>query len=166
MIGRFVDLALRLSKRERVLLGFMVGVALPAGIGFGVLLPLHENRLAAEAGLTETAALQLWVMDRAAEARKLTAAPSRDVQSYAPIGLSGLEEGLKTAKLRSALTELGTETGGIVLLRFDDVDFVRLATWLTSSHPDWGYQITSYRFETINKPSRVSARIELQATED
>ncbi|PYG27247.1 type II secretion system protein GspM [Pelagimonas varians] len=166
MIGKLVDLALRLSRRERVLLGFMAGIALPAGIGFGVLLPLHEARLSAEATVTETAALQLWVADRAAEARVLTASPAVVAQSYAPIGLSGLEEGLKSSKLRSSLTELGTETGGLVVLRFDDVDFVRMATWLTSSHPHWGYEINSYRFETINKPSRVSARIELQATEN
>lgn len=165
MIGKLVDLALRLSQRERVLLGVMAGIALPVGIGLGVLLPLHEARVSAEATLTETTALQLWVTDRAAEARLMTASPTLVARTYAPVGLSGLEEGLKSAKLRSALTELGTETGGIVLLRFDDVDFVRLATWLTSSHPEWGYEINSYRFETINKPSRVSARIELLASD-
>ncbi|MGH1414386.1 MAG: type II secretion system protein GspM [Pelagimonas sp.] len=164
MIGKIVDFVLPLSRRERVSLGLMMALAVPAGVWFGVLLPLSQSRVAADATLQDTAALHSWVENRRAEAQKLRAIPSADpVKTFTPVGLSGLEEGLNSANLRPSLSELGTEAGGIVLLRFNDVDFVRLATWITSSHPDWGYEIRSYRFETLDVPSRVSAKIELQA---
>ncbi|WP_136439671.1 type II secretion system protein GspM [Pacificoceanicola onchidii] len=160
MSGSLLDMLLRLSPRERGLLGLMTGVALPLGIGFAVLLPLYEARQAAEADREEAVALQAWVAARAGEAQGLAQSVIPD-QAYEPIGLSGIEEGLIAANLRGALTSIGTESGGVIALRFDSVDFVRLATWLSSAHPSWGYTIQTLRLEDIGAPSKVSARIEL-----
>ncbi|WP_425099671.1 type II secretion system protein GspM [Tropicibacter sp. S64] len=160
MSGRLLDMLTALSPRERGLLGVMAGIVLPVGIGFAVLLPLHEAREQAEAARVEALALQDWVTARAAEAQTLSrSAP--EAKSYEPIGLSGIEEGLIAANLRGALTSIGTESGGVIALRFDEVDFIRLATWLSASHPDWGYSVQSLRFEDIGVPSKVLARIAL-----
>lgn len=164
MIGKIADMSVALSRRERILLGLLAGVALPAGIWFGVLLPLQETRETSRATLNDTKALYQWVVDRSHEANQLRPSEAADtVKTYVPIGLSGLEEGLRKVKLWSALTELGTERDGIVSLRFDEVDFIRLATWLSSSHPEWGYVVISYQFDASPTPSRVSARVELRA---
>lgn len=163
MIARLASLAATLSRREQILLGLMAGVALPAGLAVGALLPLQEQRQAAEQSVDDSMALYQWVLDRSAEANLLTTETTDEpLKAYEPVGMSGLEDGLRRAKLWSSLTELGAETQNGVLLRFDDVDFIRLATWLTSSHPEWGYTIKSYQFQAKDAPSRVSARIELQ----
>ncbi|MFW2541360.1 type II secretion system protein GspM [Primorskyibacter sp. 2E107] len=165
MSARLLDMLLRLSPRERSLLGLMAGVALPLGIGFALLLPLAEARQKAEAAQVEALALQGWVTTRAAEAQGLTRTERRE-ERFEPIGLSGIEEGLIAANLRGALTSIGTESGGVIALRFDSVDFIRLASWLSSAHPEWGYRFQTLRLEDIGQPSRVLARIALSPAED
>lgn len=160
MIDRLLDMLLKLSPRERGLLGLMAGVAVPLGIGFAVLMPLQQARTAAEAARADALALQSWVADRSAEAQDLTR-QEPEIQTK-PIGLSGIEEGLIAANLRSDLRSIGTESGGVIALRFDNVDFVRLATWLSSAHPEWGYELQTLRLEEVGSPSRVQARIELR----
>ena len=51
------------------------------------------------------------------------------------------------------------QADGNVELRFDSVDFVRLANWLSATHPAWGYRIVSFRFEAGEVSGRVAARL-------
>ncbi|WGW05916.1 type II secretion system protein GspM [Tropicibacter oceani] len=163
-MSRLLDFLLKLSPRERVLLGVTVGAVLPLGLVLGILMPLQAARMQAETAQAEAEALRDWVASRTAEAQGLTrAVPTRQAD---PIGLSGIEEGLIAANLRRDLSSIGTESGGVIALRFDNVDFVRLATWLSSSHPDWGYGLGTLRLEDIGIPSRVEARIELRPPQD
>lgn len=161
MSARLIDLLLGLSSRERRLLAALVLAVLPLAAVFALLLPLQERRAAAAAALEEAQALQLWVQQRSAEKAAL-AQPGRVPEpTGAPAGLSGLEQGLIAAGLRPALSELGTEAGGGVVLRFDSVDFTRLANWLSAAHPGWGYDIESFRFDAVDGPGRVAAWITL-----
>ncbi len=155
MNARLIDLLLRLSPRERGLLAFAALVVLPLVIVLGILLPLSEKREAAQRDRADAQALQIWVQDRVAEQRQYAAAPAASPAT--PIGSSGIERGLIEAKLRRAVSELGTRTDGVVELRFDQVDFARLATWMSAAHPDWGYDIESFRFEAGEEPGKVSA---------
>lgn len=160
MSARLIDLLLRLSPRERGLLAVAVLVVLPLAVVLGVLLPLGESRASAQRQLAEAQALQVWVQDRVAEQAQYTAAPA--ATPAAPIGSSGIEQGLIAAKLRRSVTELGAQAGGVVELRFDEVDFIRLANWMSAAHPDWGYDIESFRFEAGEEPGKVSARLVLK----
>ncbi|MBY6069030.1 type II secretion system protein M [Leisingera aquaemixtae] len=162
MSARLIDLLLQRSRRERQLLA-VLAVLLPLALALALLLPLQERRQQAEAARSDALALQAWVRARAAEKAALDAAlPLPRDAAGAPAGLSGLEQGLNTAGLRSALSELGSEGGGAVTLRFDAVDFLRLAAWLSSVHPGWGYSIRSFRFEALeDAPGKAAARITL-----
>lgn len=160
---RLIDLLLQRSRRERQLLAVLVLAVLPLALVFAVLLPLQERRQQAEAALAEALALQAWVQARAAEKAALDAAgPGPQQAAGAPLGLSGLEQGLEAAGLRPALSELGTGARGAVVLRFEAADFRRLTAWLSAAHPAWGYRFRSFRFEALETPGQVAAWITLE----
>lgn len=161
MKGRLIDLLLGLSARERLLLA-TAAVVILLGLGFGLLLPLQERRLRAEARLGEAQALELWIAEQIVEKQSLNRGISPVPQ--APIGTSGVERGLITARLRPALTSLTTTGDGAIDLRFDQVDFTQLGYWLNAAHPDWGYEIASFRLEALEgetQAGRVAAWISL-----
>jgi type II secretory pathway component PulM len=161
MSGRLIDLLLRLTARERLLLGSALLVIL-LGLGFGLLLPLQEHRLNAEARLAEAQALELWIAERIAEKQSLNQDNGPVAQD--PIGPSGVEAGLISARLRPALTSLSTQADGALDLRFDRVDFTQLGQWLMTAHPAWGYRIDSFRLEALEgetQSGRVAAWISL-----
>ena len=163
MSRRLIDVLLRLSRRERWLLGIVVFALLPVAVILGGLVPLQERRAAAEQAQAEARALQDWVGARVGEkqalARNMTAAPGE------PIGSSGLEQGLIAARLRNAISALEATGAGGIELRFDEVDFLRVAHWLTSSHPGWGYQITGLRIEALETPGMVATWLSLTPAE-
>ena len=161
MSGRLIDLLLGLSTRERLLLA-TAAVVILMGLGFGLLLPLQERRLRAEARLGEAQALELWIVERIVEKQSLTR--RIDPPPQAPIGTSGVERGLIAARLRPALTSLTTTGDGAIDLRFDQVDFTQLGHWLNAAHPTWGYEIASFRLEALEgetQAGRVAAWINL-----
>ncbi|CUH63483.1 General secretion pathway, M protein [Thalassovita gelatinovora] len=160
MSARLIDLLLRLSPRERGLLAIAVFVVGPLVVVFGLLLPLTERREAALQTEAEAVALHNWVQDRAAEQVQYGAAPQQVPQPA--IGSSGIEQQLIDAQLRPSVSELATQAGGVVELRFDEVDFIRLANWMTSAHPDWGYAIASFRFEASDSPGKIAAWLVLR----
>jgi len=160
MAARRIDLLLRLSPRERGLLGLAVFVVAPLAVAFGLLLPLTERREAAVRTEAEAIALRDWVQDRIAERAQYAVAPQQQVKPA--IGSSGIEQQLIDAKLRRSVSELGTQAGGVVELRFDEVDFIRLANWMTAAHPDWGYAIASFRFEASDSPGKIAAWLVLR----
>lgn len=156
-----IDLLLRLSPRERALLA-VAGLVAVLGIGFGLLLPLQERRLAAELALQDAQALEAWVAARVVEKQALKGEDSVTPQD--PIGSSGIEQGLINARLRVALSALSTTGDGGIDLRFERVDFIQLAQWLSQAHPGWGYHIDSFRLEALDAAAdagRVAAWISL-----
>ncbi|WP_420568732.1 type II secretion system protein GspM [Thalassovita sp.] len=157
MSDRLIALLLPLSPRERMLIALCVGVVLPLAIIFGLLLPMAEGRKAAERAHVQAQALHLWVQDRAAEAGSLT--PVATQPDGPALSLAGIEQSLIDAKLRDQVTALSARSNGGVELVFDQVDFVRFATWLSSSHPGWGYALDSYRTERTDTPSKVAASL-------
>ncbi|THD76796.1 hypothetical protein E7681_02860 [Thalassobius vesicularis] len=157
MSARLIDLLLPLSARERLLLGLAVLVILPLAVVFGVLLPLMQARQEAVAAQSDAVALNVWVQDRIAEKTVLERLPVQTIG--APVGSTAIEQGLIDARLRQDVSALGAQSGGVIELRFDRVDFVRLANWLSVQHPGWGYTIDSYRFEAIDEPGKVAASI-------
>ena len=159
MSGRLIDFLLRLAPRERRLLGLLVLIVLPLGVVFGLLLPLQEARERALTERAEAVALNLWVQDRAAEMQGLQ--PSVDAEPRTAIGTSGIEEALIGAGLRDRLSELSSDSEGVVVLRFEDVRFTRLADWLSTVSQSWGYDIALFRFEAGDAPGNVAASLTL-----
>ncbi|MBY5935574.1 type II secretion system protein M [Tateyamaria omphalii] len=159
MTDMLIDALARLSARERMLLAAALLLALPAGLLFGVLLPLHDARGAALEARSDAIALNIWVQDRVAEAGTL--APVAATPDRAPIGTSAIEEMLIDQGLRDRVSQLGADGDGVVTLRFDDVRFGRVAAWLSEAHPDWGYDIARLRFEATDTPGNAALALTL-----
>lgn len=160
MSRRLIDMLMGLSGRERVLLGVGIGVVLPVVVVLGGLLPLQEQRSAAERAQTEAIALQEWVLARVGEKQALTR-QNTPGKIGPPIGSAGIEEGLIAAQLRRSVSALGTVGQGGIELRFDQVDFLKLVTWLGSSHPGWGYEIAEFRLDASETSGVVAAWLSL-----
>lgn len=163
MTARLIDLLLPLSRRERGLLGLAVLILL-LGVGVGGLLPLQEARQEAAVARQEARDLQAWVSARIVEKQSLKRAETPIVSK--PIGLSGIEQGLVSARLRPAVSELVRQEDGGVTLRFDEVDFLRLARWLSNAHPAWSYQIAQFRLEALDTPGQVAAWLTLSPAQE
>ena len=163
MADRMIDLLLRLSPRERILLALMGAVLLPGALWLGVAEPLLARHAAAIEARRETQALGLWLVDRAAEQAQIAATTpgARTSGGADPIGISGLEQSLVAAGLRPQVSELSAQSGGAVRLRFDAVQFTRLANWLSASDPGWGYDIAALRLERTETPGAVAADLTL-----
>ena len=174
MSARLIDALLRLSPRERRLLA-LAALLLPLGLAIALLLPLHERRQSAVTAHAEAEAMSLWLQGQIREKQALTRGntPGQMTSTSplsqpvpAPIGTSGLEQGLIAARLRPALSALSAETGGLIELRFDSVEFTALADWLSAAHPGWGYRIDRFRLEPQEQaPGRVAAWITLTPAE-
>lgn len=152
------------SGRERLLLGLLAGVLLPLALIFGVLLPLAERRAGAEAALEEARMLNGWVAARAAEAVDLgpVAPGGGEAQVYDPIGVSGLEQGLKRARLWPYVARLEARSQGGIALDFEEVEFTRLMRWLEAASPRWGYEFDTLRIEPRQAPAMVKAALVLK----
>jgi general secretion pathway protein M len=157
--ARLIDMLLALAPRERLLLGLLAAIVLPLGILFGLLLPLYEAREEALARRVQAVALNVWVQDRVGEARALGQAP--DTGPRAPVGTSEIEQDLISAGLRDAVRELSSDSDGVVALRFENVRFTALAGWLSGLDPDWGYDISAFRFEQTDTAGNVAATVTL-----
>ncbi|MEP3056368.1 type II secretion system protein GspM [Ascidiaceihabitans sp.] len=155
-----IEFLLKRTHSERRLLAVLGLVVVPLAIAFGVLLPLHDAKKAAKEAEARTAALHIWVATRAVDAAAL--GPVTDTTTpKAPIGSSGIEERLIDAGLRPFISDLGVRDEGVIELRFDTVTFTQLANWLSDNETDWGYDLTSFRFEALDAPGKVSASLVL-----
>ena len=157
MTARLINLLLSLSPRERGLLGLAVFVVLPLAVVFGLLLPLRDGHRAAVSAQSDALALQDWVLERIAEKSQLAQTPMQAVGD--PIGSAGIEQSLIAVQLRRDVSALGAQADGAIELRFDKVNFLPLANWLSASHPGWGYAIDSFRFEAPDQPGKVAAAL-------
>lgn len=159
MSNWLVDLLLKLTRRERALLGLMCVVMVPAVLWMVVVAPLAEARATAVRANQDVQALGLWVVDRAAEEAQLVGAGQRVPVSA--IGTSGLEQSLVAAGLRDQVTELSGQADGRAELRFGAVPFVSLARWLSDEDPEWGYDIAIIHLERGTEPGIVAADLTL-----
>ncbi|MEO0773520.1 MAG: type II secretion system protein GspM [Pseudomonadota bacterium] len=160
MSGRLIDFLLRLAPRERVLLGLLFAVIVPLGLLFGVLLPLKDAKAEALADRTEAVAINLWVQERVEEYQSLKSAPQTGPKPA--MGTSGIEQSLIDAGLRGDISDLSQDSAGQITLRFDDVRFTRLMTWLSETEIGWGYDMTQFRIEATPEPANVSATMTLE----
>ena len=158
-----IEFLLNRSPSERRLLGVLFLLVLPLALVVGVLLPLRDAQDGARTVETQTQALHIWVAQRVVEMNGL--APVNDVPDAAPIGSSGIEERLIAAGLRPFISDLGVRDEGVIELRFDVVTFTQLANWLSDNANDWGYALSSFRFETLDAPGKVSASLILTPNE-
>lgn len=149
-----LDMLVSLAPRERLLLGFLVGLIAPLALVFALLLPLQAARQQAAADLEQAVALQAWVAARVSEMAALPK-PGRAVANTAadvpPIGASALEQSLIAVQLRrhlSAVTsqDAGQNTGQITL-RFDAVPFQDVMDWISAQEKSWGYGIHTLRIQ-------------------
>lgn len=167
MTARLIDMLLRLSGRERMLLA-IAALLLPLSLGVSLLLPLQEQHAAARTARSDAEALQAWILARIDEkqALKRDAAGHTRAPVGAPIGTSGIEQALIESRLRPALSALSAAASGDIDLRFDRVDFQALARWLTAMHPSWGYTLDSFRMEALEEdPGYIAAWISLSPAE-
>ncbi|WP_294228455.1 type II secretion system protein GspM [uncultured Shimia sp.] len=161
MSARFLDFLLQLTRRERVLLAGMAVIVVPLAVIFGLILPLQDQRNTAEQAQKEAVALQRWVSSQAREQTVLSqTAPQAEIGD--PIGSGGIEQGLIEAQLRQSVTVLDADGEDGIELQFERVDFLKLASWLRSTHPEWGYDIVAFRLEETNEPGVVSTWLDLR----
>jgi len=158
-MARMIDMLLRLSPRERRLLGLLALVVIPALLWIWLIAPLLESRAALLRQTAEAQALQLWVADRAADQQQL--GQGQGAGPTPPIGISGLEQSLVTAQLRPQVTRLGGQVDGGIELGFETVEFAALASWLSRMDPGWGYDIATLRLQRHEDPGLVSAELTL-----
>ncbi|WP_412552895.1 type II secretion system protein GspM [Shimia sp. MIT1388] len=165
MSNRVLDFLLTLTRRERGLLALLTGVVVPVTVIFAVVLPLQDRRQAAEQAQLEALALQRWVADQSREMAVLSRVSPRETIG-APIGSGGIEQGLIAAQLRRSVTVLDADGEDGVEVQFDRVDFLKLAAWLRSAHPEWGYEIVAFRLEATEEPGVVSTWLDLRPYQD
>ena len=165
---RLVGFLLGLSRRERWLLAVLALVVLPAGLVYGVALPLTERRAAAREAVAEARATELWVADQAvtyATLKRDAGEGRKTSRATDPIGISGIEASLRAAGLRTAASELANSADGGITLRFDEVRFTALAEWLSAQADGWGYDLAGFTFERGAREDVVAADLRLVPVE-
>lgn len=163
MNGQMLDWLLLRSRRERLLLA-ATAVLLCAVLGWTVVaLPLLDRRALAAERWQSASALADWVAQRAGEIPPVSTPASRGGTggTRGPIGISGIESGLRAAGLRRRVSSLGSQAGGQIGLRFDAVPFTDFAGWLSGAERSWGYDISALRIEPTGEPGMVMADLTL-----
>ncbi|MFT5796432.1 MAG: general secretion pathway protein M [Candidatus Azotimanducaceae bacterium] len=160
MSTRLITWLLSRPARERVMLAVLIAIVLPIAIVVGVALPLRDAHSVAQHRLKEMEELQHWVVERVIEKSEIPQA-SAMVNVAEPIGSSGLEKSLIDANLRTFVTTLSMRDDGIIDLAFDAVTFTTLSNWLSATKNNWGYDVTSFRFEAGAASGKIKANMTL-----
>jgi general secretion pathway protein M len=160
MSARLITWLLSRPARERVLLAILTAIVLPVAIVVGVGLPLRDAHSAAQQRLQEMEGLQQWVVQRVIEKSEIPQASATE-RVPEPIGSSGVEESLINANLRAFVTTLSMRDDGVIDLAFDAVTFTTLSNWLSATKSNWGYDITSFRFEAGAASGKIKANMTL-----
>lgn len=162
MIAALAHALARRTRRERLLLGLLMGLALPVGFVFLVVLPLMVQGDTARAALADAEAERQWYVARQVEIAALPVAGAGiGVSVTPPIGLGGIEERLIGAGLRDAVSLLTTVQGDAVSLTLADVSFNALMDWIDAVERDAGYRLAALRLER-GTPGLVSADLRLE----
>lgn len=164
MIERILYRLDLLTRRERLLLLALIWIALPLATGMGVILPLTEARQTSVTKAAEAQALHRWVIAQAADIPPgaVQSQPETD-ENTGPIGISRIEQTLKSAGLRQRIVRLANRPANGVEIGFDPVSFEQLITWLESVSGNWGYLIQEFRIEQADAPGDVTANLVLEA---
>lgn len=149
------------TRSERSWLLVLVLVVLPAGVLFGIALPLLERRDESRQQLADLLEQQIWLDQRMAEFRRL--GPSAEGASTGGPGLVEVEQSLVEAGLRGAVTRLANLGDGGIDLRMEDVDFGDLAAWLDGLEAGWPLAIRSFRMVRAETPGRVGVDLQLNS---
>jgi type II secretory pathway component PulM len=156
------DALLALSRRERRLIGLLVGVVIPLAVVFLVLAPIREAQREAARDLASRRAQLDWI---ATQAELHPPVPeSTGATSGAPGGLAGLEQSLVSAGLREQVSALTNRRDDAVELRFDSIAYGALMPWLDKVARDVGYVPTTFTIEATPVSGTVSARLILETT--
>ena len=162
MTERLIDLLLRISRRERLLLTVLGLVVIPVALVFAVVLPLAQARSQAMDQLAEARTLRDWVGLRTAELASLASAASPAAPPARAIGISGIDQSLRAIGLGPAVTRLANRSDGEIDLAFDKVDFALLAQWLDKEAPAWGYELVSLEIDRGETPGEVKVELVLR----
>jgi len=158
MIQALGDMLLNRSPRERGLMAVMTFVALPLAVVFLILLPMQQNRADARIAVENSRALLKWTIERDRDFAALGPVQQESTpQSVAAIGISGIEQSLVAADLRTAVSALTNQPGGRVELRFDTVEFGVLTDWLNAMEAEWGYELGAFTLTKLEEPGLVAA---------
>lgn len=164
MTARLMQILVGLSRRERLLVAFLVFLAVPLALWQGVALPLQTRQEAARAAVAEAEALRSWLSERQAELAQLPAPgpATSDSPTRPPAGMGALEAGLTNAGLRQALVTQTNPSGTSVSLRFEGVAFAQLMPWLDGLERRLGYRLDSLRLTRTDAPDLVDAELQLE----
>lgn len=163
MIERLGALIENLSMRERVMLGFLVLIVLPVATIFLVVLPLNAAVKTQNTALADAQKEQQWVQSQTMQAKRLglgQVQSSRQVQD--PLGLSGLEESLRNARLRQSVGRMANREQGAVEISFEQVEFSQLANWVNANQDNWGYDIQTFRIDKHTRTGFVDAEFYME----
>jgi len=160
--GRMVFALAQLSERERLLLLLLGLIVVPLAVIFLAVIPLIDARDAARGRAESATAMLDWVADQVRALPAETAAVVESDSTVDPIGISDLEESLVNWGLRENVSLLSNRVEGGVDLALDAARFDDLGNWLLTMMPDWGYQVTAFRIETVSD-GIVNATFELEA---
>lgn len=153
----------RLSLRERLLLFCLGGMLLPALLIWGLAYPSMERRDAAYHALLIVQAERNWLAQIQAEYVSLTR-QENSISTPNPelAGLSGIETSLNAAGLRESIAELGNNADDVFTLRFQNVEFVHLMSWLQAMAQKADYSISRLQLSQGERPGEVAADIQLK----
>jgi len=163
MSDRIADFLLAQSRRERLLLGLLVGVVFPLALGFLWVAPQIEKQRTAQRQAAAAIDMRNWVQQQVAEVAAIKKEMPQSTTDQKPtIGISGIEETLRGADLRADVTRLSNREGGGVELAFDRVEFSVMARWLDQNAQNWGYDIRNFRFEQTDRDGIIAAEFLLE----
>ena len=166
MLESLAHFLARLTSRDQVLAALLALVLIPTGLAWGVILPLIERREAAQETAAAAEALQEWLIERRAELAALPINHHSMAQHAAePVGLAGLEVGLIEADLHDHVSLLANTTGEAVHLRFDEVEFVAVASWLSATLQNSAYGLTALRLTRGSAAGMVTAEVQMTPRE-
>ena len=156
-----IDALVALSRRERRLIGLLLGIGLPVLL-FAALEPLVAQRSTAARSLATAEDLSRWI---GTQARRYPAPAGPVDTPSAPRpapGMAGLEQSLVAAGLRDQVTNLSNRRENAVELRFDSVGFAAVMRWLSDVETTAGYQPASFTLEALETPGLIAATLVLE----
>ncbi len=159
IVGHFA----RLSLQERLFFACLGALLLPALLIWGLAFPAMERRDSASRALATVQAEQNWLAQIQIEYQRLARQAGDSPTSNSElVGLSGIETSLHAAGLREAIAELGNNADDVIALRFQNVDFVHLMSWLHTIAQEADYRILRLQLIQGEHLGEVVADIQLK----
>ncbi|WP_209427904.1 type II secretion system protein GspM [Pararhodobacter sp. SW119] len=158
-----MELISRQSIRARLLLICLGGFMLSTFFLLGIILPVAERREAAYRDLAEVQAERAWLEQMRVEHARLSQRVKDSTElKTGGVGLSGIETSLLVSGLWESVTELGNAAEDSIDLRFNEVDFVHLMSWLNRIELDAGYTVSRLQLTKGEHSGKVEAEMQLK----